>query len=51
MEVKQNTAVDLNDLLASSKSNGSDEVDDAVMEELTDRHNDLVHCDIIKPDG
>ncbi|TMW41514.1 hypothetical protein DOY81_013407 [Sarcophaga bullata] len=50
MEVKQNTAVDLNDLLVSSKSNGSDEVDDAVMEDLTDRHPDLVHCDIMKPD-
>lgn len=48
MEVKQNTAVDLNELLASSKSMGTDDVDEAVME---DRRHDLVHCEIIKSDG
>ncbi|XP_037810822.1 activating transcription factor 7-interacting protein 1 [Lucilia sericata] len=48
MEVKQNTAVDLNDLLTSPKNSGTDEVDDAVMSDLTDRTHDLVNCDLIK---
>ncbi|XP_065366736.1 activating transcription factor 7-interacting protein 1 [Calliphora vicina] len=48
MEVKQNTAVDLNDLLTSPKSSGTDEVDDGVMSDLTDRTHDLVKCDLIK---
>lgn len=48
MEVKQNTAVDLNDLLTSPKSSGTDEVDDAVIADLTDRTHNLVKCDLIK---
>lgn len=51
MEVKQNTAVDLNDLLTSSKNSGTDEVDDAVMTDLTDGTHDLVNCDLIKTNG
>lgn len=51
MEVKQNTAVDLNDLLAPVKnSDGADEVDDVVMTDLTEESHDL-NCDIMKANG
>lgn len=51
MEVKQNTAVDLNDLLVPGKnSDGADEVDDVVMTDLTEESHEL-NCDIMKSNG
>lgn len=50
MEVKQNTQVDLNDLLTSGKNIGNDEVDDADMTDITERTHDL-DCDVIKTNG
>lgn len=52
MEVKQNTAVDLSDLLTSSKNSGTDEVDDAVMQDLSDATAaGLINCDIMEANG
>ncbi|XP_013111265.2 myb-like protein X [Stomoxys calcitrans] len=49
MEVKQNTAVDLNDLLAPVKNTeATDEVDDVIMTDLTERAAHELNCDMIK---
>ncbi|XP_073844409.1 fibronectin-III type domain-containing protein windei [Musca autumnalis] len=54
MEVKQNTPVDLNDLLTGPVKTANvttDEVDDVVMEDLSERDtNSDLNCDIIKPE-
>lgn len=53
MEVKQNTAVDLNELLVPPKTaDGTDELDDAIMTDLSDEGTSQdLNCDLIKANG